>query len=121
MNAGGVETIDGVPVAHVGGDIDAGNAAAIQQRLSATLGRDSLSLVVDLSGVGYVDSAGFDMLLRLGERLRHRRARLLLVIPAASRLQRLATIVGLPEAIAVHTSLAEALAEATRESGASGR
>jgi anti-anti-sigma factor len=121
MSPGELETIDGVSVAHVSGDIDAGNAAAIQQRLSGTLGPDSLSLVVDLSGAGYVDSAGFDMLLRLGERLRHRRARLLLVIPAASQLRRLATIVGLPEAITVRSSVAAALEEASPEGGASGR
>lgn len=120
MSAEDVQRIGGVPVAHVRGDIDAGNVAAIQQRLSRTVSPDSLSLVVDLSGARYVDSAGIDMLLRLGERLSHRRAKLLLVIPAASQLQRLATIVGLPEAIAVHPSLVDALGEATLDSGGPG-
>lgn len=108
-----IEQIDGVPVAHIKEDIDAASAAAIQQHLADALGPDALSLVVDLSDTGYVDSAGIDMLLRLSDRLDHRRARLVLVIPETSQLQRLAMIVGLPEAIAVHPSLAGALREAT--------
>ncbi|MFP5388109.1 MAG: STAS domain-containing protein [Thermoleophilia bacterium] len=107
-----VEQIDGVPVAHIKEDVDAASAAAIQQHLADALGPDALSLVVDLSDTGYVDSAGIDMLLRLSDRLDHRRARLVLVIPEASQLQRLVTIVGLPEAIAIRPRLADALREA---------
>jgi anti-sigma B factor antagonist len=108
-----VEQIDGVPVAHVREDIDAASAAAIQQHLADALGPDALSLVVDLSDTGYLDSAGIDMLLRLSDRLDHRRARLVLVIPETSQLQRLVMIVGLPEAIAIRPSLADALLDAT--------
>jgi anti-anti-sigma factor len=114
---GGVERFEGVPVARVVEDIDSGNAAAIHQQLADTLETDSLCLVVDLTRARYVDSAGLDMLLRLGERLDHRRATLLLVIPAGSPLMRLATIVGLPEAIAVHPRLEDALREAPRSEG----
>jgi anti-anti-sigma factor len=120
-----IEQIDGVPVAHVREDIDAASAAAIQQHLADALGPDALSLVVDLADTRYLDSAGIDMLLRLSDRLDHRRARLILVIPATSQLQRLATIVGLPEAIAIRPSLDDALREATEarakaEQGGSG-
>jgi anti-sigma B factor antagonist len=114
MNAPYVEQIDGVPVAHVNEDIDVANATAIQQRLADALGPDALSLVVDLSATQYVDSAGVDMLLRLSDLLDHRRAKLILVIPDTSQLKRLATIVGLPEAVAIHSSLANAVQEAAR-------
>ncbi len=103
------ERIDGVPVVHVQEDIDAANAATIHQQLADTLDPDSLSLIVDLGGTRYLDSAGIDMLLRLGERFDHRRAKLILVIPDGSQLARLATIVGLPDALAVHPSLSAAL------------
>jgi anti-anti-sigma factor len=109
-----MEKIGAVPVAHVDEDIDAANVAAIQLQLADALGPDALSLVVDLSDTRYVDSAGMDMLLRLGDRLDRRRARLILVIPDASQLRRLIAIVGLPEAVAVRSSLAEALREAER-------
>jgi hypothetical protein len=52
------------------------------------------------------------MLLRLSDRLDHRRAKLLLVIPDGSQLKRLATIVGLARALAIHSTLPDALEEA---------
>jgi anti-anti-sigma factor len=104
-----IELIDGVPVASVDDDIDAANATAIREQLANALGPDAVSLVVDLSATGYVDSAGIDMLLRFSDRLDHRRAKLILVIPEASQLKRLATIVGLPEAIDIYPSLPNAL------------
>lgn len=107
-----IEYVDGVPVAHVEEDIDAANATTIEQRLAEALGPDALSLVIDLSDTRYVDSAGIDMLLRLSDRLDHRRAKLILVIPEISQLQRLAAIVGLPEAIAIHPTRTNAVREA---------
>lgn len=107
-----LERIDHVPIAHVKEDIDATNATTIQQQLADALGPDASSLVIDLSGTRYVDSAGIDMLLRLSDRLDHRRAKLTLVIPDASQLKRLASIVGLPDAIAIHPTLPAALQEA---------
>lgn len=109
MNRHDIEKVDGVPVAHIEGDIDAANAAATEQQLTGALDSDSLSLVVDLSDARYIDSAGIDMLLRLSDRLDRRRAKLLLVIPDASPLKRLATIVGLPEVVTIHPSLQSAL------------
>jgi anti-anti-sigma factor len=107
-----IEQIDGVPVAHLKEDIDAANAATTHQHLAEALGPDALSLVVDLSDTGYVDSAGIDMLLRLSDRLDHRRAKLILVIPDTSPLKRLAMLVGLPEAVTICPSLTTALQEA---------
>jgi anti-anti-sigma factor len=118
VNPRSVEKIDGVPIAHIDGDIDAANAAATQQHLAEALGTDALSLVVDLSDARYLDSAGIDMLLRLSDRLDRRRAKLILVIPDDSPLKRLATIVGLAEAIAIRPSLQSALQEAERTSAA---
>jgi anti-sigma B factor antagonist len=109
-----LERVDGVPIAHVAGDVDAANAATVQQQLANALGPDASSLVVDLSETRYLDSAGIDMLLRLSDRLDHRRAKIILVIPDGSQLKRLARIVGLSDAIATHPTLAAALQEAAR-------
>jgi anti-sigma B factor antagonist len=114
MNQLDIERIDGVPVAHVREDIDAANATITQQQLGNALGPDASSLVVDLSDTRYIDSAGIDMLLRLSHRLEHSRAKLVLVIPDTSQLKRLLAIVGLPEAIAIHPTLAAALLETTK-------
>jgi anti-sigma B factor antagonist len=108
------ERIDGVPIVHVHEDIDAANATVIQQQLDDALGPDDSSLIIDLSDTRYLDSAGIDMLLRLSDRLDHRRAKLILAIPDTSQLKRLATIVGLPDAVTIHPSLPEALQEAAK-------
>jgi anti-anti-sigma factor len=109
-----IERIDGVPVAHVHEDIDAANAKATQRQLADALGPDTSSLIVDLSDTRYLDSAGIDMLLRLSDRLEHRRAKLILVIPDTSQLKRLATIVALPDVIAIHSGVPEALQEVAK-------
>lgn len=108
-----LERIDGVPIAHVNEDIDAANVTITQQQLADALGPDASSLVVDLSETRYLDSAGIDMLLRLSDRFDHRRAKLILVIPDTSQLKRLASIVGLSHAIAIHPTIPAALQEAT--------
>lgn len=100
----------GIPVVIVDEDLDAANAGAVQHVAAEALGPDALSVIFDLSGAGYVDSAGIDALLRLSDRLARRRARLILVIPESSQLQRLFAIVGMPEAIAVHPSIDDARA-----------
>jgi anti-sigma B factor antagonist len=109
-----IEKVDGVPIARVHEDIDAASVTAIRQQLADALGPDALGLVIDLSEVRYLDSAGIDMLLRLGDRLDQRRAYLSLVIPEDSQLKRLANLVGLPKAVAIHQSLPVALGEAAK-------
>lgn len=115
-----IEKIDGVPIAHVNEDIDAANVMATQQQLADALDPGALSLVIDLSDVRYLDSAGIDMLLRLGDRLDRRRAKLFLVIPNDSQLKRLVTLVGLPDVVAVRPGLPAALQEAAKTQGEQG-
>jgi anti-anti-sigma factor len=114
MSAVAIERIDGVPVARVSDDIDVANAATVREQLVAALGPDTHSVIVDLGETRFVDSAGLDMLLRLGDRLEHRRAKLMLLIPESSQLNRLAAIVGLPQAIPVHPTLVAAQQAAAR-------
>lgn len=108
MSGVAIERIDGVPVARVSDDIDAANARAVREQLGEALDPDTHSLIIDLSETRYLDSGGLDMLLRLGDRLKQRRAKLILVIPESSQLNRLATIVGLSQTIPVHPTLAAA-------------
>lgn len=109
-----IEQIEAALVVRVNEDIDAANAPAILRQLADAFGPDALSLVIDFSTTRYVDSAGIDMLLRLSDRLDQRRAKLILVIPDTSQLKRLVALVGLPEAIAVHSDLPNALQEGSK-------
>jgi anti-anti-sigma factor len=115
------ERIDGVPIVRIRDDIDAANASVTQQQLDDALDADASSLVIDLTETRYIDSAGIAMLFRLADRLDHRRAKLVLVIPDSSQLKRLASIVGLPDVMAVLPELQAALREATRAAGAEHR
>ncbi len=114
MSALDIERRDGVSIAHATEDLDAANAANARRQLDGALGPDASSLIVDLGDIRYLDSAALDMLLRLGDRLDHRRAKLILVIPETSQLVRLIAIVGLPDAIAVHPTLSAALQQAAK-------
>lgn len=115
-----LERVNGIPIARMRGDIDAANANRLRDRLADCMGNDVETLVLDLSDTRYVDSAGIDMLFRFNERLRQRRARLMLVIPQRSQLTRLAELVGLPRAMPVHASVQEALAVCGSGSGSTG-
>jgi anti-anti-sigma factor len=112
-----IERVDGVPVVRPHEDIDAANARQLRAELARCLG-DADKLVLDLSETRYVDSAGIDMLFRLNELLRERRAALVLVIPQSSQLARLAQIVALPNAMRVHETVAQALEDCSQRTGA---
>ena len=109
MSQAAVERRDGVPVVRPREDIDAANAASLRAQLAECVDAGTDQLVLDLSEARYIDSAGLDMLFRLAELMRTRRAALVLVITPESNLARLAEIVGLPRAMAVYASVEDAL------------
>jgi anti-anti-sigma factor len=110
--------INDVPVARPRGDIDAATASGVRAQLIDCMSNNAANLVLDLSQTRYVDSAGIDMLFRLAERLRERRAHLLLVVPSDSQLLALAELVGLPRAMPVCDSVEQALARCEQRSRA---
>lgn len=115
MSALEVQRIDGVPIARARQDIDAANAAQVREELISLLDGGTHCIVLDLGGVRYIDSAGIDMLFRLSERLRQRRASLQLVLPADSHLRRLMEIVALPSVVPVHETVERARHAPLRE------
>jgi anti-anti-sigma factor len=106
-----VEHHDGVPVGTLPLDVDSANARRLRDELEAAVGNDTFDLVLDLTATQYLDSAGIDMLFRLGQRLSQRRAHLRLVIPPTSQLLRLAEVVGLVPTLPRYDTLAAALAD----------
>jgi anti-sigma B factor antagonist len=108
----GLLDVDGIAVARLPADVDAANSSRLREELSAAVPHGSRDLVADLRGTAYFDSAGIDMLFRIAHRLSERRAVLRVVIPPDSQLRRLADIVGLDRAMAIHTNLEDAVAAA---------
>jgi anti-anti-sigma factor len=59
----------GVPVVRLVGEIDISNTEPIGDALDAIVGREARRVVVDVSGLDFMDSAGIAMLLRVAARV----------------------------------------------------
>ena len=75
---------DGAVVAHLTGEIDQSNADSIRRALVDTVTNHVAKLVLDLTDVDYLDSAGIRLIFWLREQLRTRGQALELVVPSAS-------------------------------------
>lgn len=82
------EQHEAILVATVDGEIDSSNAAELRLALSERLPSSSSALVLDLSGVSYLDSSGIHLLFDLGRRLAARRQALRLVVPDGAPMRR---------------------------------
>jgi anti-anti-sigma factor len=107
---------DEVPVARVQGEVDASNVKEIGDRLRGLLSNRSVALVIDLSAITYLDSAGINLLFALAEELRGRQQRLALVVAERSPIARMVTLTGLDQMVPVRPTLPDALGEIKEES-----
>ena len=83
-----VEERDGIPLVIVTGEVDIVNAAEVGGQLFGAAPNSSVGLVVDLSGVTYLDSRGVHLLFELANRLRTRHQHLQLVVPTRALIRR---------------------------------
>ena len=82
------------PVAALTGAVDLSNVEELGSRLERAVSNRALGLVLDLSGVTYLDSTGLRLVFRLVRQLADRQQRLCLVVPPSSRLSRLLSLAG---------------------------
>ena len=97
-----VETADGIPVAIVTGEVDIVNAGEIGGQLFNAAPNAAPGLVVDLSGVTYLDSRGVHLLLDLANRLRMRHQGLHLVVPPRALIRRVLLLTHVDSVIPLH-------------------
>ncbi len=102
-------------VAVITGEVDMSNAATIRLQIAEAITPDDDAVVVDLTELEFIDSAGLHSLIELGTVLDERRQQLLLCVPKESQTGRAIEIIGLPRAIRIYPDRAEAL-EAARTS-----
>jgi anti-anti-sigma factor len=88
------------PVARVSGEIDLANAARLHEELLA-MAHEVEALVVDLTGVSYLDSAGVKALFQVARDLRQREQALFVTMPIGSPLRRVLKITGFHEVAAI--------------------
>ena len=77
-----------VEVTHLVDDIDLSNAEKLYREMLDEMGRDAVGLIVDLSEVRHLDSAGIRMLHKLADRFAQRRLELRVVVPKVSSVRR---------------------------------
>ena len=78
------ESLEGVVVARLEGEVDMSNAAALTAAITANVPRDARGLVLDVAAVEYLDSAGIHVLFELRDRLTRRGQELRLALAADS-------------------------------------
>jgi len=106
-----------VCLAALAGELDMSNSGHVGGALDGRLGPQLRCLVVDLSGVSFMDSSGISELMRLSRLLKANGGVLILAAPTAP-LARLFELVNLGHGIAVVASLSEALERAPGAAGA---
>jgi anti-anti-sigma factor len=104
----GVRTVDGAVVVSLVGELDLYNAHVVRERLAATTNDGGERLVVDLSGVTFIDSTGLGVLVEARSRLANRRA--FVVVAPGVEARRALEISGLDRHFAVRETLEAALA-----------
>ena len=115
-----IEREDKIVVAVVTGEVDMSNAASVRQQIAESVTPSDDSLLVDLSELSFIDSAGLHMMIELGTVLDERRQHLLLCVSHDSPIERAIEIIGLSRSVSVHADRGEAM-EAARTSAMESR
>jgi anti-anti-sigma factor len=90
-----------VVVGRLAGEIDSRYTGDLREALSRRLTNRSRGLVLDISDVSYLDSAGIEFLFDLARRLRTHRQVLRLEVPAGAPMRRVLDLCGIDQAIAL--------------------
>jgi len=104
---------DGVWVASVRGEIDLSNADSTLRKLVDVVDEDSDGLIVDLSGLDYLDSAGVRLLFRLGRAVSESGGSLRAVVPREAKIRRVLELADIESMLGLDET-ADAAVEALR-------
>jgi anti-anti-sigma factor len=99
-----------VEVLNVSGRVDAERAPELEQAVRAILVKDHLTLVLHLSAVQYLSSAGLCALLNLAKLAKSRQCRLILCSPTPA-VRRILTVSGFDKLFPIREELSEALVD----------
>ena len=108
------EDRDGVRVARLSGELDLSNVADIGDALAAGVPDDAPGLVVEMSRLTHLDSAGVRMLFDVRRRLAQRRQEIALAVPQRARIRDVLELVAVRETIEVTADVDAAVAAVRR-------
>lgn len=100
-------------VVAVGGELDLHTSDMLRENLADALGQGARSLLVDLTGVTFIDTVALGVLVGTGRRLRASRGQLVLVADDP-RIARLIAIAGLDEVLSLSPSIQEGVLQLVR-------
>lgn len=106
---------DDVLVGRLTGVIDGGQTGDLRDALARRLTNRSRGLILDLSEVSYLDSAGIEFLFDLARRMRTHRQVLRLVVPADAPVRRVLYMCGIDQVISLDIT-PDAAVDVLRES-----
>jgi anti-sigma B factor antagonist len=101
---------DNIIIGVVSGEIDMSNARELEGTLTTATPNDALGLVLDLSTVDYLDSAGIQLVFKLHSALRTRGQTLVLIVPDDSVVAGTFRLAGLSGPIPIAAQIDEGLA-----------
>jgi anti-sigma B factor antagonist len=107
-----------VVIARLTGEIDLSNAESIENAIAEATPNHALALILDVSLLDYLDSAGIHLIYKLREKLRARGQTLRLVIPADSPANDALRLAGVSRNIDTAESLDAAMADFMQEDSA---
>jgi anti-sigma B factor antagonist len=103
------QSVGGYPVIAVSGEVDVYSAPTLKQGITDLLESGANTVVVDLSGVAFLDSTGLGALVEARTATTEAGGALPLVC-SQERIIKLFTITGLDEVFAIHPNVDEAIA-----------
>ena len=98
-----------VVVAHVSGELDIAGAPGMGDRIHEAVPTSARALVVDFTGLDFIDSSGIAMLFGLARKLGSRRQELRVVARPGGAVTRVLQLVEFDQAAPVHETLDQAL------------
>ncbi|HEY6396823.1 MAG TPA: STAS domain-containing protein [Solirubrobacteraceae bacterium] len=104
-------TADSALIARFDGEIDTSNAGPIVEAVARATPNDVDGVVLDLSGIEYLDSAGIQMIYRIRASLRTRGQRLVMVIVPSSPVHDALELAGVRGLVEIAATIEEALDE----------
>lgn len=96
-------------VVQVVGEVDVYTASVLREKLADLIDADHTDLIVDLTGVGFLDSTGLGVLVGALKKVRGFGGRLVLVIDQ-EKVMKVFRITALTQVFTIHDSLEAALA-----------
>jgi anti-sigma B factor antagonist len=102
---------DRVVVARLTGEVDLSNAGSIESAIAEATPNQALAVILDVSALDYLDSAGIHLIYKLREKLRARGQGLRLVIPADSHSTDALRLAGVSQVVDTAQTLEAALQE----------